>query len=386
MKSASPIAFLLIALCVSSLPARAQEARYALITHNNTPVMAGPNKPDAELMKVGSGQVVQYLGETNGFGKVKMPGGVVAYVAKGRASQPYVAMDTPGEARVLVSRLKIRPQPNLDWPAMGTLEPNDRLLVLGEAENGWLKILAPSSQAVYIFKDYLKLDGDQAALATTFANSDQLGRTQLLAAGNISSEVVAKIEAAGAADAKLKEAESRMAAHASGEKSAASLADLEKEYETIAATAPEGSLARTTAEERLAYIRDRRAATESYDEARRRIAELEKERAVRDSRYQKELASFRERKEREMAEPKPADSRFLQYGIGELHRVFIGESQRPSFVIAKGLENRYVVTSERYDLSEYHGKTIGITGWEKLDTPKGKDLQRIEITRMEVMH
>lgn len=376
---------LILAILVLASALSAQERSYALVTHNKVSVMAGPNKPDAELGKASSGEVVEYLGSVGDFGKVRLPGGVVGYVARGRAAKPYVELAGPGEARVLVSRLKIRPQPNLDWPAMGTLEPNTRLIVLEEASEGWLKILAPATQAVYIHKDYLRTGGDQAALATTFANSDRSRRESLLASGKLSADVLARVRAADAVDDRLKQAEERLAARPAGEEDGATLRQLESEYEAIAAAAPEGSLARTTAEERLAYLRDRREAADKFDEARRRIESIEKDRAQRDARYQQELSSFRERKEREASEPKTARSRFLQYGIGELHPV-LGEGQRPTYVLSKGLEQRYLVTSERYDLGEYHGKTIGVTGWEMLPTPAGKKLQRVEITRLEVLN
>lgn len=377
---------LAIVLLVAIAPVAAQDLRFAVVSHNNVPVMAGPRKPDAQLMKVMSGEIVEYLGESGEFGKVRLAGGTLGYIARGTAKRPYVELDGSGEAKVLVDRLKIRPHANLDWPPMGTLEPGTRVIVLEEVDAGWLQILAPRDQVVYIHRDYLRLGDDQANLATTFANSDRTRRTKMLASGKVSSELVARIDGQERLDQRLAAAEKAMAEYGRSEGVTPRLRELEAEYAAIATEAPEGSLARATAGERLAFLRDRREAADAFDQARRRIAEIENDQSRRDVDYQGKLQNFRDAKLKEMAEPKARDSRFLPYGIGELHRIFITETQRPTWVLSKGLEERYIVTSERYDLSEYHGKTIGITGWEKLGTPKEKDLQRIEITRLEVLN
>ncbi len=379
---------LLVVLIVCGLMVRvdAQKASsFAHITHRNAPVKAGVGVPDAQIKKSNIGEVVEFFGQKGDYAEVRFPGGVVAFVLEKRGSKTFVKLDDKGRARVVVERVSLRPHANMDWPAMGTLTANQNILVLDRAKDNWLRVLAPEAVHVFVHKNYVKLAENQTAAATDFRNRDSQARRVLISGGKISARMQGELEQTASLENRLNAAESKMATSLSTKPSPTALANLRREFEQIQADAPKDSLVARAAGEKVAYLQGKEDTARRFADADAKIRALEDDRKRRESEYQDDLASFRTKKEAEKAKQLQPKSRFLRLGIGTLHKIYLGVGRTPTWVLSKAAESRYHVTSDRYDLGEYHDKKIGITRWKIQPPAPGSKLERVEILRLEIL-
>ncbi len=358
---------------------------YGVITHRNTPVKSGAGVPDAQLGKAGVGDLVRMFGIKGQFAEIRFPGGVAAYVLEKRGEQQFIAVGENGRGRVLVGRLSLRPHPNMDWPIMGSLRSNQTVMVLDRVDNDWLRVLAPASTHVFVHKNYVKPAPDQTAAASQFAILDQKARLALLKTGNMSSKHVLQIEQEDTLQSRFDLAEARMARELAGRPNLETLVSLRTEFEAIGGQAPANSPLSQAAGEKIAYLKGKEDTARRFAAADAQMKKLELDQKRRDAEYARDLQNFRTKKEAEKASAASSKSRFLRLGIGNLHRVYLGVGTTPTWKLTKGSESRYHVTSDRYDLSEFHDKKIGITKWEMQSPAPGSKLERVKILRLEIL-
>ena len=362
------------------------------ITHDNVRARAGTADYNAEVLGLGRGDLIEVVGREGDWVEVRVPGGFAAYVKKAsKSGRAFVELKGPGEGLVLVDELQLRPKATRDWPAMGELKQNQHVVVLSEEADGWLRVLAPSDESVFVFHRYLEIPAaGQAELRTQFDAQHVEAQGRLLESGGLTKEAMKSIEKADALEVQLKALDVELDQALAAEASSAVLTRLRKDYLALAANAGDDEIIAASAREKATYVQRREEVATRFEQARERIDSLEGKLEENEKRYRSDLEQFRAEKtnpESDAAADKTgAGSRFLRHGIGRIHKLILTSADREIvFVLRKGAEERYLLISDRYDLSEYVGQEIGVTKWESLDEISPKKLTRVLVTRLEVL-
>ncbi|MEZ6195732.1 MAG: hypothetical protein R3F20_08380 [Planctomycetota bacterium] len=400
-----------LALGFATLSAAAQGPRFGTIKADNVSVMAGTERPDAEIARLDRGAVVEVVSIRGDWAELRLPGGFSVYAMEKVGDR--VAIDRkggPGEGIVVTSGLAIRPRPNRDWPAMGVFQTNVRLEVLREHPGGWLEVVAPRDETVFVASRYVDSTGEQAGLARSFAlaasevesrRAGRVGDAPIAApaagertAAALGADAASKQDEAVelARQARLVELEGQFDSLLAGKPGPEALAALRQRYEEIAREAgPETEVGRAATTRADALRRHERVAA-SMESVDARIARLENEMGTVDRGYSEELRELREKRKSELSARSGADAdaraaRFLENGIGQIYRDF-GETvadNRGVFMLTKAGERRYRLVSDRYDLGEYRDKTIGITKWTVLEDGANTPWRKVRVERLEVL-
>lgn len=358
---------------------------FGMITHRNTPLKSGSGIPDAQIGKLAVGQPVKVLGYDGEFAKVALPGGVDCYILEKRGPRKFVEIDASGRARVIVDRLTVRPHANSDWPAMGMLKANESIMVFERVDKEWLRIMIPDRLPVFVHKAYVRIAADQSDAAAQYARLDMAAREMRLKGGKLSSTSQVIIKQDDALQQRYDAAAAKMNTSLRSQPNLESLVSLRSEFESIQAAAPKDSNINRAAGEKVAYIQGKEDMARRFAAADSKIRGLDEARQRRESEYQNNLKRFRTKKEQAKMEDNSSTSRFLDLGIGNLHKIYLGVGNTPTWVLSKGAESRYYVSSARYDLSEYHDKKIGITKWRHDGQVPGSQYSRVEILRLEIL-
>lgn len=148
------------------------------ITANDVLVRSGPGTHFYQCAKLFQGDKVDVLKEEGGWSQIVPPPGSFAWVAL-----QYVAVDLndrtkgivtgPGAAAYAGSELH---RPMHSTSTQGTLRTGDRVKLLGQEQDGYLKIACPSGSALWVSSRYVQslgrpsgVDPDEAAVqAVTF--------------------------------------------------------------------------------------------------------------------------------------------------------------------------------------------------------------------------
>ena len=391
-------AWLVVVAGGSSVMAQGSTRSYGEVTGQEVRVRAGAADFHAEILRLNRGDVVEIVGRSGDWTEVKLPGGFIAYANRGPANRRYIRKPpTASEGVVLVKDLQIRPKPTVDYPAMGELKQNQKVTVLtivpGNAPGPWYRIFAPDDETVFIYNTYVR-PGDAATLAGRFQAAARIRRASILKSAGLTET--------GTTHAQAKQAEQLDAldrrldgnlkgSGANATKRSTELGAIRSGYEAVARGAGKDSPAARRAAARLKQIELHERALRQVDQASRKIDDIEARIRRSDEQYAVEMTRIREERMRrieiEKKEKEAADSRYLRFGIGRIHPHVVERS--PSFAatytLQKGGKKRYFLISDRYDLQEYVGRTIGVTGWEFVKDAPERSLMTVEVKRLEII-
>ncbi len=380
---------LMALLLVAAAPGQ-ERTGYGEVALNNVRARAGTADYHAELMVLPRGYPVRVVGFEGDWARVQLPGGILAYVHKGRPGRPYVKEASPGRGLVVVNDLMLRPKPTTDWPAMGKLKPNQEITLLGSEGSDWFRILAPREQVAYIWKDYVKVSADQKRAQALFEAKAAEVRASRLQAGELSRKGLVREERRKnllMSLATTDQAMEKVFASGNGLPDLDALERLRSQYRDIASAAVADGDLKAEAERKASYVQGKIEVVKKLAKAERKVDALAAEEARRRREYEESLSRFRDKKEKAAKAAKDRGAgRFLRYGIGVLRRDVLNSiSGEPAFILSKASEDRYLLTSLRYDLSEYLGREIGITKWKMLTPPTTDELRRVQVIRLEVL-
>lgn len=379
-----------LSLAVAAGAGHAQTVKtgYGVVTGDQVRLRAGAADFHAEVLRYDRGDVVEIVGAEGDWVEVRIPGGFECFAKSGVAGRRYVEQKSPGEGLVLVEDLQLRPKPTLDYPSMGELRPNQRVIVLDDRGDGWLRLLSPEDETLFVYKTYVKLGDDQGALQTDFATKARRTRDALLKSGKLSSQAVARWADLEKWRQELESTDRDLDAVRVGA-DAAQLAKLAKRYENIAANTPEGSDIKSRANERLTWVRTRQDEAEKLAGYEKRIEELRTKMRTNEKTYEQNLKTYTtEVQKRRDTNAKTKVPEALEFGIGQMRpHLFSGLGERSVFTLEKAGKRRYFLVSERYDLSEYSGKTVRVVKWSDAasaaDSTSG--LRTVRVDRLEVV-
>jgi len=386
----SIVNILLVSVLLAVAAPAQQRTGYGEVSLNNVRARAGTADYHAELMVLPRGYPVRIVGFEGDWARVQLPGGILAYVHKGRRGHPYVKEASPGRGLVVVNDLMLRPKPTTDWPAMGKLKPNQEITLLGSEGKDWFRILAPKDQVAYIWKDYVKVSADQKRAQALFEAKAAEVRAGRLQAGELSRKGLVREERRKRLLERLAttdQAMEKVLTSSDGLPDLGALERLRGQYRDIASAAVADADLRAEAERKASYVQGKIDVVQKLAKAERKVDELAAKEASSRREYEESLSRFRRKKEKtaKTSEDRGA-GRFLRYGIGVVRRDVLNSiSGEPAYILSKASEDRYLLTSLRYDLSEYLGREIGITKWKMLTPPTTDELRRVQVTRLEIL-
>ncbi len=376
-------------LLVAAAPAQ-ERTGYGEVSLNNVRARAGTADYHAELMVLPRGYPVRITGYEGDWARVQLPGGILAYVHKGRPGHPFVKEASPGRGLVVVNDLMLRPKPTTDWPAMGKLKPNQEITLLGSENRNWFRILAPKDQAAYIWKDYVKVSADQKRAQALFEAKAAEVRSSRLQTGELSREGLVREERRKSLLERLASTDQAMEKVLTSTNGIPDLKALERlrgKYRDIATAAVADRDLQAEAERKASYVQGKIDVVQKLAKAERKVDELAAKEVRHRREYEESLTRFRNRKGKAAKDAKERGvGSFLRYGIGVVRRDVLNSiSGEPAYILSKASEDRYLLTSLRYDLSEYLGREIGITKWKMLTPPTTDELRRVQVIRLEVL-
>ncbi|MCA9321967.1 MAG: hypothetical protein KDB53_14595 [Planctomycetes bacterium] len=382
---------LLAALCSLVSAQTAPTLGYGEVTHANVRVRAGMADYHADLDIDSAGFPIEITGWKGDWAEVRMPGGIVGFVHQGRPGRPYIEQKAPGRGLVLVTDLLLRPRATQDWPDMGRFQPNQDVVMLGSVGTEWYRVLAPDSQRAYIYRQYVRVSPDQAAAREAFDRKAKIAREDLLQSGeysrsdlDVSRTRESRLDRLATIDGQLE----ALLSQRDGLPQAQEFKTIRERYLSLAKESADDPRIVEEANRKAVYVQGKEEVAEQLAGAEARVNALAERGRTQDIRYTETLSRYREEKTAAISEKRAAakSSKYLQYGLGTVRKdVFASASGIPTYILSKASEDRYYLSSLRYDLSEYVGREIGITGW-KILTPESTDvLRRVQVTRLEVL-
>ena len=362
----------------------AQEAAYmGEVTSDRVRVRGGPGDYHAVIKLVDSGTPVRVLGVTGDWLAVEIPGGIPAYVSKGRDGRPFVREQQVGRTVVLVNDLQVRGDASTDYPPIGEVMAGQDLVVLDD-QGGWLRILAPARIHAHIHKSLVRRAADQEQASKAFAVQHLAVQKALLESGAASTQLV-EVEAA-AASRKLRadEAFRMFEIERRKEPLERDVAGVREVLTAVVSEGPEDHPFVVRARGLLATVDDWDAMQVELGRARERLAQARREADQAEQRYADELQKVA----REVTEDRRAPAKPEYITSGWVRRNFpvggIVASGSPYGVYQGGVR-LFAIESDRYDLGEYSGLLVGVIEAKGPETRAGQARRVLDVSRLEIL-
>jgi uncharacterized protein YgiM (DUF1202 family) len=360
---------------------------FGLVSKSRVRVRGGPGDFHSEVVRLEQDAVVKVLGRKGDWLEAQVPGGLPLWVAMRQGEREFVRALKTGAGVVVVNDLQIRGTQDTTEPPIGELKAGDQLLIL--ATNGdWAQVLMPSGHAGWIFHELVRVAPDQDAAFAAFTRRDEAARLEWINQGEQSSvaekervEVMARQERIAAALERY-EAERKKDLL---DRDAAGLRTSLEEVVKVSPDpeSPENVRAQAALDAVKSWEQDakvRRAAREAIEEAERKAKQAQLT-------YQKDLEELRKRKEQEAALRDKNRSPYLTTGWVRLAPPLVDlvDKKTPRYAIHRGSHREYYLVSDRYDLSLYANKLVGILEWDPPQTVRGSTIPVICVKKLEVL-
>jgi hypothetical protein len=341
-------------------------------------------------MQLDRGTVVRVIGKKGEKGEwleVEVPGGLPLWVATKAGDKEFLRANGNGSAVSLVNDLQIRGTPSTKEPRVGELKAGEQVLVLS-MEGEWARILMPAEHPGYIFNTLVKPAADQAASETAFKQKDDAARAEYIKQGEISSiaekervEVKARQERCTAA---LEKYEAERQKDVLDRDSSAVKSTLE---EIVKATPDAEAPERIRAQAALDAVKGWEQDAKARKDARQAIEEAERKAKAAQITYQKDLEELRKRKELEAQQRDKNKSPYLTTGWVRLAPPLVNvvDKKTPRYAIHRGSQREYYLVSDKYDLSEYANKLVGILEWDPPEDLPGAEIRVLRVKKLEVL-
>ncbi len=350
-------------LLLSGVAAAAEETA-GRVTGDKVRVRAGPGTRHAVLLEVNRDDLLVVLGREGQWSRVRVPGGFVCFV---HSSLVKVA---EGAAPVIsASRVRLRVTAGKEiLPLETVLERGEAIEILAR-EGEWLKIIPPARTHLYIFARYVeelgpareyrkslerqaaaRHESHTAAKTVEQRESEELARQQVL-----SEDVVemGKAVLAGEGDT----------------------GDLTARLRTITMETSD-DLTRGYAESLLVLLGLRREAETLRDQLSRTDTEQEEEMAALRARVDAAEVRYKDELKRIRTQRDLRKEAFRRFGLVE---------KRNGTFILRMVDGRVVhLTSDRFRLSEYIGKSVGVVGRMILTDPR-TGVTHLKVEKLEIL-
>lgn len=336
------------------------------------------------------GEVVRVLEVEGDWLRIAPPGDLSVVVARRLGGRDLV-VDQPDTAEWLVQaddlqlRGRVPPEgdPNRDYPPLGELQAGDRVVVLEQLGEDWLRIAAPPHTEAWVLAGNVSA-GARDALEPAFRESWLSARKELVRSAPVSGDRLARNEAAREAAARAEALFARFDAIRARPASERDLEGLSEEIEETIAALPEDDPRRARAEaletELAAWVARKAelaAVREKLDAAAKEAEEAER-------RYAERLAAARRRLEQGGEAPEKE----------ELHTGWVRKTPKirglskpgPDWYLEFGGRRRALLESERYDLEDFEGVLVKVLATDGKPRRRPGDTEdTLRVTRFEIL-
>jgi hypothetical protein len=360
---------------------------FGQVTSSRVRVRGGPGDFHSEVVRLDQGAIVRIIGRKGDWLEAEVPGGLPLWVATRTGEKEYVRKNEAGVSVVIVNDLQIRGTPSTNEPPLGELGAGDQLLIM--SMNGdWAHVLMPTDHPGYIFHNLVQHAPDQAAAKAAFKERDESARTDWIKQGEVSAasekeRVVVKARQERVAAA-LQMYESERKKDLLDRDAAAVRTSLE---EIVSATPDAESPERVRAQAALDAVKAWEQDAKARRDARQAIEEAERKAKAAQITYQKDLEELRKRKELEASQRDKTKSPYLTTGWVRLAPPLVDviDKKTPRYAIHRGSHREYYLVSDRYDLSEFANKLVGILEWDPPQSVRGSEIRVVCVKKLEVL-
>jgi uncharacterized protein YgiM (DUF1202 family) len=360
---------------------------YGQVTSSRVRVRGGPGDFHSEVVRLDQGSVVRVTERKGDWLEVQVPGGLPLWVAMKSGDKEYVRRNAQGAGVVVVNDLQIRGTPSTDEPPLGELKAGEQVLILS-VNGDWAHVLMPTEHAGFIFHNLVKQASDQGTSAAAFKDRDEAARMEWIKQGELSAvaekeRVVVKARQERVAAA-LERYESERKKDLLDRDSEGLRTSLE---EVVKATPDPEAPERVRAQAALDAVKAWEQDAKARKDARAAIEEAERKAKAAQITYQKDLEELRKRKELEAAQRDKNRSPYLTTGWVRLAPPLVNiiDRKTPRYAIHRGSHREYYLVSDKYDLSDFANKLVGILEWDPPESVPGAEIRVVRVKKLEVL-
>jgi len=349
----------------------------AEVTASQLHLRAGPTSSYQSVILVEKGRkLLVRRPAAGGWMVVEVPGGCDAWVAAS-----FVSKDNDGMGTITANRLLVRPRPSTNFHQLsGSLHKGDTVKVLAEKQVGdtkWFQIRAPQRIALYCMGRYItKIGPASLAVAPSAGKSSGKSSGAATVAGATG---VAGAKRSGNVDARFIVIEKEVVAGLARAKTARDLQPIRLTLSGIdgAKLSLVNQRRHIDLERKLMSKRDELVISDVELAQKGMLADLEKEIARIEEKYRKRIAAI----EDERRAKRGVKGRYIATGVIEHKPDLLGRT--PGFRITEGGKLRYFLIAPAYNLHQFRGKRVGITGI--LDRESGTGHFTVMVKRIEII-
>jgi uncharacterized protein YgiM (DUF1202 family) len=359
---------------------------FARVVKNNVNVRGGPSDAYSPLRQLKTGTVVRVVGREGDWYRAEAPGGLAMWVAVRGGGRDYVKGAESGVGEVVARDLQLRGTPDTKEPPLGELDPGEKIEIL-EMRGDWAKIRMPAKRAGYLAARMTKAAADPAAAAAEFLEADGKAVEEVRSNSKTLVETIRKQDAEAA---RTKRAELAFERYSSERRKPAAERDLKgvgDALEAVVKEAPrEDDRYAVRAKSLLEDLKAFTALEESVAKAKAAQAEAEKRAKESQITYEKDLEALKRRKEEEAAQREGRNKKYVAIGYVRLAPPLPGALESaPKYALHRGSQREYFLVSDKYQLSDFNGKHVGILEADAPEERPGLPFRVLRVRKLEII-
>lgn len=360
---------------------------FGQVTGSRVRVRGGPGDFHSEVVRLDQSAIVRVVGRKGDWIEAQIPGGLPLWVAVRSGEKEFLRRTASGAGVVVVNDLQIRGTPTTDEPPLGELRAGEQVLILSGTEE-WAHILMPTEHAGFIFHNLLKHAPDQAAAAATFKERDAASRLEWIKQGEVSAVAEKDRVEVKARRERIVAALDRYEIERKKELLDRDAAGVRSSLEEVVGASPDPEAPeRVRAQAALDAVKAWEQDAKARKDARAAIEEAERKAKAAQQTYEKDLEELRKRKELEASQRDKTRSPYLTTGWVRLAPPLVNlvDKKTPRYAIHRGSHREYYLISDRYDLTEFANKLVGILEWDPPESVQGSDIRVVKVKKLEVL-
>jgi uncharacterized protein YgiM (DUF1202 family) len=359
---------------------------YARVARNDVNVRGGASDAYSPVARLKTGTPLRATARMGEWYKVEVPGGLGLWVAAKAGGKALIEGVETGVGSVVARDLQIRGTPDTNEPSLGELNPGVKLEILGTRED-WLNVLMPTSHAGYVSTRLIKAAPDQAAAEAEFVARDQKERGDRRMQ---SSTLTEALRLRDLENARVLRAETALDRYRTERKKPALDRDVKGAQEALEAVVAEAKTDDDPYKLRAqAMLDDLNSTTQLEEQLRKaKVSQAEAERKAKESQlsYEADLERLKKRKEDEAANKDRREKAYVAVGFVRLATPIPSALEStPKYALHRGSQREYYLVSDKYQLSDYNGKHVGILEADPPEEQKGAPIRILRVKKLEII-
>lgn len=359
---------------------------FVRVARKDVNLRGGSSEAYSPVARLQTGTPLRAVGRTGDWYKVEVPGGLALWAAAKAGDKTLIEGVASGLGVVVARDLQIRGTPDTNEPSLGELVPGDKLEVIDQ-KGEWANILMPVTHAGYVSARMVRVAPDQKAAEAEFAAADaeqrELKRKK-------SSSLVEALRIRDAENARAKRAETAMERYRAERRKPALERDVKGAQEALEAVVAEAKSEDDPYRVRAqSMLDDLKNATQLEEQLRKaKEAQAEAERKAKESQltYDRDLEALKRRKEEEAAQKDRRSKSYVAVGFVRLAPPIPGVFETTTkYALHRGSQREYYLVSDKYDLSDFNGKHVGVLEADPAEEVKGAPIRLLRVKKLEII-